>query len=243
MNELNNRVQQLAKEIADARFKVDTALRSTIVFYIIVILGITAYTLYLGYKIQQLATPQTVATMIGSALKDQMPAIQQQLVQQAKIQAPIMAKKTIDAGEKLLPQAEMLIKSKIDSSIETIIDKTVNTAMPVIMDRLKANFDDISKHKNLIADKKTAETIADLLSTGIAAELDKVIDTSFYNEITKLQKDIDSIAQQSAAKITMREMAEKRVIIYWLYLVEKAEPGESPMVELLRLFPEYKFSK
>jgi len=243
MNEFDNKIQQLGKEIADARFKVDTALRSTVIFYIIIIVGVTFYTLYLSSKIQQLATPQTVATMIGSAVKEQMPKIQQQLVQQAKLQAPILAKKTIDSGEKLLPQAEMLIKSKIDAGVASIVDHTFNAAMPVLVERIKGNFDEISKHKNLITDKKTSEAIADLLSVQIASELDKVIDSAFYNELTKFQKDIDAIAQKAPSKITQRELAEKRVIIYWLYLVEKAEPGESPLVEVLRLVPEYKFGK
>ena len=195
MNEFDNKIQQLGKEIADARFKVDTALRSTVIFYIIIIVGVTFYTLYLSSKIQQLATPQTVATMIGSAVKEQMPKIQQQLVQQAKLQAPILAKKTIDSGEKLLPQAEMLIKSKIDAGVASIVDHTFNAAMPVLVERIKGNFDEISKHKNLITDKKTSEAIADLLSVQIASELDKVIDSAFYNELTKFQKDIDAIAQ------------------------------------------------
>jgi len=243
MNDFDKRIEELSKEIAAARTKVDTALRYTVIFYLVVIVGITAYTLYLSTQIQKQATPQTVAALIGNAVRDKMPQIQQQLVQQAKTQAPIMATKTIDLGQRMLPQAEMLIKTKIDAGISSIVDHTINTSLPILTERIKANFDEISKNKKLITDKKTAEAIADLLSTQVALELDKVINMSFYNELDKLQKDLDSIAQKSATKLTQRELAEKRVIIYWLYLIEKAEPGQSPMAEILRLIPEYKFSK
>jgi|GEM_PF-3016323 len=243
MSEFDQKIQTLSQEIAAAKAKVNHTLRNSVIFYIVIIIGVTAYTLYLSNRIQQLATPETVAELIGNTVKTKMPQIQQRLVQEAKVQAPILARKTVDLGEKMLPQAEILVKTKIDAGITAIIDHTVNAALPVLVDRLKTSFDAISQHKNLIADKKTAENIADLLSTQIADELDKVINLSFYDGLTKLQSDIDAIAQKAPGKLTQRELAEKRVIVYWLYLIDKAEPGESPFVELLRFIPEYKFGK
>ncbi len=243
MNEFDQKIELLSREISDAKAKVNTALRSTVIFYLIIIIGVTVYTLYLGSKIREMATPQTVATMIGSTIKEQMPEVQRQLVQQAKTQAPILAKQTIDAGEKMLPEIEILAKTKIDAGVTMLVDHTVNKAMPVVLEHVKEKFDEISKHKALVSDKKMAETIADILSEEVAGELDKVFNASFYNALNNLQKDIDAIAQKAPGKLTQRELAEKRVIIYWLYLVENAEPGASPLAEVLRLFPEYQFTK
>ncbi len=243
MNELDQRLLKLSEEVTAAKGKLNTALRSSVIFYIIIIVGVTAYTLYVGGKIRQLGTPQTVAAMIGNAFKEKMPDFQRQLVQQARTQATIMAKQTIDLGERMIPQAEMLAKAKIDAGISAMIDHTVNKAMPTLLESLKASFDEVCKKKDLITDKKLAEEVAALLAARLAAELDNAIDVSFYNELNKLQQDIDAIAQKAPGKLTQRELAEKRVIIYWLYLVEKAEPGTSPLAEVLRFMPEYKFGK
>jgi len=241
MNEFDKKIQELAEEIKTTRFKVDTALRSTVVFYAIVIIGVAAYTLYIGNRIQEYATPQAVAALLGDKVREQLPEICKTLVQQARTQAPIMATKTIDAGEKLLPQMEILAKSKIDAGVAMIIDHTVKATFPALLEQLKPSFDEISKNKSLISDKKTAEDIANILSGQIGIELDKVIDASFYTELSRFEKDIYALAGKAPHKLTQQELAEKRAIVYWLYLVEKAEPGESPLVELLRLVPEYKF--
>lgn len=234
MNEFDKRIQKLSEEIADARFKVDTTLRSTAVFYIIMIVVMTLYTLYVGFQAQEMATPKTVAIMIGDSIRGQMPQLQKKLVSQAKLQAPVMAGKTIDLVEKVIPRVEDVIKTRIDATVEMIVESVFTKMMPQLAESIKGNFDEISKHKSLVSDKKTAEVIADILSAKVAEEMDKITDHNFYNRLNQFQAEIDLLAQKAPSKLTQRELAEKQIIIYWLYLVENAEPGNGPVVEILR---------
>lgn len=236
MSEIDRKIQDISKTIEQTRFKVDTSVRSTAICYIIIIVLFTVYTIWTGSKIRELATPANIAAMISSKFSERLPELKQTMIEQAKTQAPIMAANTVDMAVNAIPGLEDLAKVQIDATIESVINTAFKEMLPQLQEACKQVLDKVAENKDMVKDSNVSKAVAAELANRIDAELNKIIDNAFYTRLSEFRQEIADMAAKPEKKLTLKELAEKRVIIYWMFLVENEEIGTSPLVESLRFF-------
>ena len=213
--------EKLASQLRKSRF----SLRITAILYLVIVIFVIAYTSYVTKKFKALATPDTIAELLIMRVEQSIPLITNYLIDNSEVLAESFAIQTVDYGRSMVPSLGLLIRGQIDVFVTQINEDFSNKYLPIIDAYFSENKADIMHNINSLSDEKAAE----LLATSLTDQVDFGILTAgskFNAGMVEFKQELDYLASTPNDKLTRKELAHKRAIGYWMYLVKHAEIGK-----------------
>ncbi len=234
MSELNNKVDALASQIASIKSKTASATRFTIIVYCIFVVFVFAYTTFIMSKINELVTPEGVATYLRVTIEDKLPDLSKELVKTSRDKAPELASYLVSSSQAMIPGIEGKLKEVIDLKVEDLIVLINTDIKPELLNVIYKNEKEINITAKTLKDQTAANDLARALVHELDREMGKAIGKEFSRRINILREDLDVIAKSPLSELTMKEATERKVIVSWVFLLEHGVSGENLFGEILK---------
>ena len=226
--ELIAKVDHLTKLMQEKKNKAIGTTKMYAIVYGVIVLFVFGYTSIIFAKLKEYSTPDNISALVKNKIKDSLPGLNQALVSQARKNAPIIAERAVEAVNEAIPKIEDLIKGVIDDNAKKIILQIKGDIFPKFHKILKDNAKAINDSANALTDENTAKEIAKTLVKEIEREIDyNIIGDDFYKKLDGLRAELEKIATKPVNKLTMKEAAERKIIVNWLYLIKNGESLQS----------------
>jgi len=226
--ELLAKVDHLSKVIQEKKNKAISTTKMYAIIYGVIVLFVFGYTSIIFAKIKEYSTPDNISALVKNKIKDSLPGLNQTIIQQAKKNAPIIAERAVEAVNESIPRIEDLVKNIIDDNAKKIILQIKGDMFPKFHKILKANAKAINDSADALTDENTAKEIAKNLVKEIEREIDyNIIGDEFYKKLDGFRAELEKIATKPLNKLTMKEAAERKIIVNWIYLIKNGESIQS----------------
>lgn len=234
--DLMKKVDSLEQAIKTERGSVSASLKVSLVFYGLMVVIVLGYTSYVTSKFEEMATPSTVAALVAEQMQSRVPSIREYLVKNTKAKAPEWAAKVVDYSGEIVPQIEAMAKNGIDSATESMMTEIKAQYMPQLQDYLQNNLDRVFANHDVVNDEDMVKQLASLLIDDVDRELNQVFSNRYYKQLEDVRAEIIKISTKPNDKLTMKEMAEKRVLIDWMFLTEYGVVGDNYFIDFVKFF-------
>lgn len=232
--ELIAKVDHLAKVIQEKKNKAIGTTKMYAIIYGVIVLFVFGYTSIIFAKIKEYSTPDNISALVKNKIKESLPNLNQTLVAQAKKNAPIIAERAVEAVNESIPKIEDLVKNIIDDNARKIILQIKGDMFPKFHKILKDNAKAINDSADALTDEKTAKEIAKTLVKEIEREIDyNIIGDEFYKKLDSFRVELEKVATKPANQLTMKEAAERKIIVSWIYLIKNGESLQSVTTTIL----------
>jgi len=226
--ELIAKVDHLSKVMQERKTSAISSTKLYAIIYGVIVLFVFGYTSIIFAKIKEYSTPDNISALVKNKIKDSLPGLNQTLISQAKKNAPIIAEKAVDAVNESIPKIETLVKNIIDQNAKHIILQIKGDMFPKFHKILKDNAKAINDSADALTDEKTAREIAKTLVKEIEREIDyNVVGDEFYKKLDSFRAELEKIATKPVSQLTMKEAAERKIIVNWIYLIKNGETLQS----------------
>ena len=226
--ELIAKVDHLTKLMQEKKNKAIGTTKMYAIVYGVIVLFVFGYTSIIFAKLKEYSTPDNISALVKNKIKDSLPGLNQALVSQARKNAPIIAERAVEAVNEAIPRIEDLVKGVIDDNAKKIILQIKGDIFPKFHKILKDNAKAINDSANALTDENTAKEIAKTLVKEIEREIDyNIVGDEFYKKLDSFRTELEKIATKPANKLTMKEAAERKIIVNWLYLIKNGESLQS----------------
>ena len=224
-NTLETKVNEVADKIEVMKRKNQTSKTVTVLIYLILVIFVFIYTSFLMNWIKGTVTPDSLSAYSRNLVADKMltPENHKKIIAMCHDRIPDVAEKLVQiTNDKVIPSARTKIKSIINSKVDKMIEHLETNLLPklhVVMDK---NLKSLKQHSSLL-DEEVGKELSKVLVSNIDRELDSVINNKVEKRITMLADELNRISMKPISKLTAKEGAERRVIIYWIFLLENDE--------------------
>ncbi len=224
MNELEAKIQALSLEIASRKEKAISRARTMAVVYGVLVIIVFCYTLYVARYIQQMATPETVSSMLTSQVSAFIPDIHAKLSGYVEKEAPAMTQKIIDMAHEQVPEIEKKVQTFVDEQTTFFISDVRKELMPDFVEVLKSHSKEISENSKVLTDEVAAQ---ELVKT-ITGELDKeinynILGDEFFGKFHELRKELDTLATKPVNEMSRKQLAERNAIVNWYHIIKSGQ--------------------
>jgi len=222
MNDITTRLEVLEKSIDAQLKKSKNGLIAVAVVYIIVVLFVIGYTTFIVSYIKAVAKPPVVAEFIVGNIQSKVPAITQTLKKNSEAYGNFLAKQTLSYIRSFIPLLDDLAKAQLDKTALLVNTEMNNRYLPILDEYFKLNKDQINKMFNDMTD----EQIATQMNAMMFEKLDKhaeLLNGPLGDSINQLKVKIEKLANTPNSQLNNQELAQKRIIAYWIYLVKYQE--------------------
>jgi len=233
-NDTIKRLEALEKSAQEEFSKAKRGLTVTCIGYAVLFIVVVAYTTVAYKLITSWATPETISAMAITYAKDQLPLLKNEIGKQTKENAPVIADRLVSMVHSVIPQAENFAKTQIDMAVDTQLEKFRNEYMPELTLELKKTLKDAEKSAKPLTEPGASKEYADFFADTLDAELAKILDENAKKQMAWLRDELGVLKSKPASRMTAKELAEKRLVIYWLFLVNNAEVGDSAFSSYLK---------
>lgn len=233
MNDIQAKIEALTQYVNEESRKISSSTKIVAVFYLLIIILVFAYTAFVSVKLREMATPKTVANYVGMKVTDSIPKLQAFLKDQTQKNAGEWADKAIDIAFEQVPKVENIARTVIDTQADRIIGEAKTNYIPEIAEHFKSNIRESLKDSDILKDEKLAKAMAHTMVGDIEAEMDKYINIELLNRIDTLEKEIAAVMDKPKDKLNQREDAERRALLYSVFLVNYANYDKSVLSKLL----------
>jgi hypothetical protein len=229
-NNLQEQINQLEKKLLKHEQNFKSSFRNTTIFYAVIIVVVLAYTTILNKKIKEAATPASVAVMINEKVAAAIPELRSQIKTQLEPSAKEAATKTVAMLHKITPYAKELVKSRINIYTDKIADKLEKEHLPAFEVALDRALTDVEKNKDIVKDHNLGKELSAHLIKELDKELAKIIDRPFMDALDKLTSDIEKLHSTPANELNKKQLAERKFIATWLYLINTDQNDDKGML-------------
>ena len=202
------------------------SLTKTIIFYLFIVLLLIGNIVFLNVKILSLATPKNLAIVINTKIKNMIPRFSQNLKNQMEPQAKEAAKKSVALIASGIPYAKEMMKAQINIYANKMADDLEKKHMAKFEAVIDDALNTVNKNKDMVKDKALGQALAKQISENLDKELAKIIDKPFIDAVDKFRVETDKLRTKPVSQLTRKELAEKRFIVTWIYLVNNKAPGQ-----------------
>lgn len=234
MTDLADRLASLEATLEGQEHQAKKKLTVTIVVYAILVLLVGAYTTVVGRSVAELTSTEALAEQIKGAVAQHLPAQRQALLAQIQGNSNAYAKSLVSYTiETCIPAVEAKTTLALASLTDMLAEAVHTRLMPAFVEFLRGDAPEIKRQYAALTDKEVGKGVALIFVSVIEAELDKYLNEQFVGDVGELQKGVRALGA-SGAKLTLREDAQRRALVYWAYLVEYAPVGDSVYYDLIQ---------
>ncbi|MEI6054556.1 MAG: hypothetical protein WCR55_00740 [Lentisphaerota bacterium] len=223
MNDIMAKIEALEKSIELQFKKSKSGIIWTSVIYIVIIIFVFAYTSFIMHELRVLAKPPVVAEFIVGQVQSRIPLATANLKKNSNAYADALADKTVAYIRSFIPLIGNMAKGQLDTTAQMINVQMDEQYLPIIEDYFKANKAQITEMFNTMTDEQVALQMNNILFE----KLDKnvaLLNGPIADTVNELKAKIDKLANTPNSQLTNQELAQKRIIAYWIYLVKYQKP-------------------
>ena len=225
MTNVNDRLEAIEEKAAIQLKKSKSSLRNTIIIYLLIIVFVVGYSSYVITKFKNLATPDTIAELLMLKTEEALPSINKYLNDNSQILADSFATQTVDYTRAMIPSIGLLAQGQLNVLVDQINNEFNQKYLPIIDEYFKEHKSEIIKNINTLSDEKSAKLLAnhlmELVDFGVLN-----IGAEFNASVTEFKNEINHLAYTKNSNLTKKELAHKRAIAYWMYLIKHAKIGK-----------------
>jgi flagellin-specific chaperone FliS len=224
-NELETKVNELVEQISTMKNKNRSSEKITIIVYLILVIFVFFYTSFLMNWIKSTVTPDSISAYSRNLVEDKMltPENHKKIITMCYDNIPIVAEKLVQVtNEKVIPNARVKIKNIINVQVDKLIKHLETNLLPKLHFVMDKNLKALKKHSSIL-DEDVGKELSKVLVANIDKELDSIINHKVKKRINMLADELNKIALKPIKNLTAKEGAERRVIIYWIFLLENDE--------------------
>ncbi|HBC86369.1 MAG TPA: hypothetical protein DCZ94_05375 [Lentisphaeria bacterium] len=226
--EILAKVDHLSKVMQEKKEKAISTTKLYAIVYGIIVLFVFGYTTFIFTKLKEVTTPDSVSAIVTNKIKESLPELNNAIIEQTKKNAPILAEKAVEAVHDAIPKVEDIVKDLINENGKHLILQIKTELFPQFLKIIRNNAKSINESADAFTDENTAKEIAKLLTKEIEREIDyNVIGDEFYGKMNALRAELEKIASKPLNQLTAKEMAERKIIVNWIYLIKKGESIQS----------------
>lgn len=228
------RIARLEQRAAEECAKIKKSLAVSVAVYGFIFLLAAGYTTVVFTMIKERSTPKELAALVIDYAQSKLPDVKDELARQSKDNAPVLADKAVNMAHSLIPQGSQFIKTQIDTLADELISQTRNNYLPQIAVEIQKTLASFNEETKGLKDPEIAKGYAELFAESLDLELGKIIDEKAKVQMRWLLNEIATLSSKPVSRMSARELAEKRFIMYWLFLLNHGEIGDSKLTELIR---------
>ena len=224
-NALETKLNEVANQIEEMKRKNQTSKTVTVLIYLVLVIFVFIYTSFLMNWIKESVTSDSLSAYSRNYIEDEILTEEnhKKIIAKCHEYIPDVAEKLVQiTNDKVIPSARVKIKSIINAKVDKMIEHLETNILPklhVVMDK---NLKSLKKHSSLL-DEEVGKELSKVLVNNIDRELDSIINNKVEKRITMLADELNKISTKPLSKLNAKEGAERRVIIYWIFLLENDE--------------------
>ena len=227
MNELENKLSEIAERLEKTRAKTRFATNLTLFAYIALVAFVFAYTSFLLTWMKNEVSADKISAQMRLQLEKNLLTDEkrQKILAYCRGKIPVLADSlALSIHQRLMPAAKTKIIGMLDKQADVLAAKLKKDLLPEIKKFVADHADEFKKHSD-IADERIANELAKALAAEVTKDINGVAGGKMERGVVNLKRQLDSIASKPYAKLTKKEAAERRLIVNWVYLMEH---GEAP---------------
>ncbi len=225
-NEFNNKLESLELTLCKQQQKYKKSMRITIICYAILAVFVIVYTTFIMSEIRKLATPKTVAELITMQVSGRLPELQGYITDNADMYASLTAEEAINFTRSLIPTLGIVVQEQLNVFTNKIKEEMANKYIPALNQYFKENKNNVLTQIDELSDEEAAKQLSKILIDTFNKQLD-ITCINLDSSVAELQKEIDAITHKPDKELTKREYAEKKFLIYWMFIVKHGKTGNS----------------
>jgi len=203
----------------------------TVIVYAVVVIAVLIYTTIAANKLIELSSRDAIAEMIGAELKSALPAKRAELMARLNDNADDLAIELVGYLKESVPALENHVQVLLDDYTDTLVGQLKGELVPSFAGFIKESASEINLKFKELTDEEISQGVVELVIDDIEVELDKFMNDSLVSTMEGLQKQLVKYASPNA-KLTRSEDAQRKALMYWAYLSETTEIGESPLKQI-----------
>ncbi len=215
MSNLKEKIDSLSKAIETEKTILESKSKWTAIIYGILIVIVLAYTLGLYPAIKNATKPEIVSNIVMQKALLSLPQFQAYLQENAVAESRLLGDNLVLSTHSLLEYLD----DEADQYLNTLTDKLLKDVeakyLPQVHDLIVHSFKIMANEKDVIGSEK--ELASTILANDFEKELNVVFDEKFFAKIAKIQKHIVDLLDKDNSELTKQELAEKRIMMCWLY--------------------------
>lgn len=227
-------LEALVGLVNEEKNKLQTSFKVSLVVYGILVLFVFGYTFFVMSKIRELATPKILATQVADMVETKVPKMTKLIQKNSDKYAEKTADQIVQNTHKIIPKVEDIAKKQIDNLADKVVKELNEKFLPVLKKHITDNTDKILKQSDVVTDKELAKALAIILKKHLENETDKILHNNVSDSIASLKERVESVCSTPTSSLTKKNAAIKKVIINWMFLVEKGDIGNSKFVESIK---------
>lgn len=233
--EIQARVDKVYKAIVKEEKVFNRSLTKTILLYLFIALLLIGNIIFLKVKILNEATPQNMAIVINTQIREMIPTFTEGLKAGMEPQAKQAAEKSVAVISSGIPYFKEMLKSQVNIYVNKMADEMENKHMVKFESVIDEALNKAIQNKDLAKDKDLGKAIASQISSDLDQELAKIIDKPFIDAIDKFRLETEALRTKPISQLTRKELAEKTFIVTWLYLVNTKTPEKGVFNKVIKL--------
>ncbi|GEM_PF-2703341 len=225
--EILAKVDHISKEMQEKKNKEVSTTKLYAIVYGVLVLFVFGYTTFIFTKLKEVTTPDSISAVVTNKIKDSLPDLNKAILDQTKKNAPVLAEKAVEAVHQVIPQVETVIKDVIDENGKRLVVQIKSELFPQFLKILRDNAKPVNE-ASAFTDENTAKELAKTLCKEIEDEINyNIICNDLCHQMDSLRAELEKIVSKPINQLTAKELAERRIIVKWIYLLKKGESLQS----------------
>ncbi len=214
------KIEHIAELIAAEEKHMRKSYHWTIGIYTILAIFVLSYTVFLSISIRDLVTPENVAIEVNTKIAQRMPEFRSQFRAVMPDIANQTANLAVDSALQLIPSAAEFAKLGVAKAIDALFASEDGKQVTLLEDYMIKNINESLKRENtdLTKEVKLAGIISENLLSDISRELKLIVNNELFSDLNALGERLKLLRTTPTAQLTKKQAAEKKFIVYWLYL-------------------------
>jgi hypothetical protein len=233
MSEIIKKIEALQEEVKQETCRNAAAARRTLLVYAALVVFVAAYSLFLTTTIRRDATPNALSIVFLEKVRDSLPQLLDGVEEKMEANATNLAEKTVKSIYHIIPQVTEMAKVQCDLLIEAQLNEIEATYMPKIRRKIKVSMEKIIANKDLGKDKDLAKALTMEVVNELDREVGEILGKEFFNRLDELTANVKALRVKKVSTMTNREYAERKMIVYWLFMTDHGRTGNSVMASFL----------
>lgn len=219
-NDLDCKVKALELRLELVRKQAVRGTIITAVGYGILVVFVFIYTTVLVNMLRNAATPDNLSAIVKTTIQERLPALRVKAVEYAKENTPKLVEHLATLPRAVIPSIEGRLKGLIDTQVDAMVVTVKGDLVPRMLKVLDDNAAAINLTAESLKDQSVADGLALLLVDEVESKLDEMVNDQFRHSCGEVRAQIDRVHELPLAKMTKQELAERKLLVGWVFLLE-----------------------
>ncbi len=219
---VNQKVTQLQLTLVEEQKKSRRNLYMLAGMYVLMIAWSMWDTAHVFDQIKEMSAPQKVASLAVGQLRQQLPAVQQDLVAHVRNAAPQIATNLLQAGHKAIPETEKQLQQQLTQAADQL-SANMDARVPAITEFLSTNLQDTIKAANYASDADLSKALVRETVQALDKELQTALNPTLFAGIFKTRTEVEQLVGKPQASLSPEERSTKMALLNALRITELAQ--------------------